>query len=297
MKKLIAFILIAALFIPGAYALSFKDANGREVEIENPQRVVSLYKSYGDAWLTAGGTLVGSIADSFQEKSDPGIQNLGSHLTPNMELLFALNPDFVLLSADVSTHGDIAEILESAHIPCAFFSAKDWRSYMENIRLFTRITGREDLFLQQVETVQKPIEAMIEQAQAMDISPTALLIRAHSTAVKARDSESTVAGHILRDMGFINPADENSLLCEGLSMEKILIEDPDYIFAILQGTSSDAAEKSLSAILTGNPAWNTLSAVRNERFYILDRELFHYHPNDRWAEAYEFILEVLKGEA
>lgn len=299
MKKLLILLLAVFLCSPSSLALTFTDANGREVEIENPKRVISLYNSYGDAWLTAGGNLVGSIADSFQEESlpDPGIQNLGSHLTPNMELLFSLNPDFVLLSSDVSTHGEIAEILESAHIPHAFFSAKDWRGYMDNIRLFTRITGREDLFQQQVEMVQKPIEVMIDQAQALNISPSALLIRAHSTAVKARNSESTVAGHILRDMGFINLADENSILCEGLSMEKILVEDPDYIFVILQGTSSEAAEKSLAAILTGNPAWNTLSAVRNENFYILDRELFHYHPNSRWAESYEFILKVLKGEA
>ena len=64
---------------------------------------------------------------------------------------------------------------------------------------------------------------------------------------------------------------------------------------VLQGTSAAAAEESLTAVLTGNPAWNTLSAVREGRFYVLDRDLFHYHPNARWAESYAFMLEVLEG--
>jgi iron complex transport system substrate-binding protein len=101
-----------------------------------------------------------------------------------------------------------------------------------------------------------------------------------------------VAGAILRDMGFVNLADANSLLCEGISMEAVLIEDPDYIFVVLQG-DGDAAEKSLAA-LTENPAWATLTAVREGRIYMLDRELFHYHPNARWAEAYAFVLDILE---
>ena len=129
MKKFLCMILIALLCAPSALALSFTDANGRSVEVaEHPQRVVSLYNSYGDAWLTAGGTLVGSIADAFDgDALGEDVQNLGSHTEPNMELLFSLNPDFVLLSSDVASQIDIAAMLEEADIPCAFFSTQDWR--------------------------------------------------------------------------------------------------------------------------------------------------------------------------
>lgn len=297
MKKFLCLILIALLCAPSALALSFTDANGRSVEVaEHPQRVVSLYNSYGDAWLTAGGTLVGSIADAFDgDALGEDVQNLGSHTEPNMELLFSLNPDFVLLSSDVASQVDIAAMLEEADIPCAFFSTQDWRDYMESMRIFTRLTGREDLYQQQQETVQQPIEAILTEAQALNRHPTVLLIRANSITVKARSSEGTVAGAILRDMGFENLADGNSALCESISMETVLVEDPDYIFVVLQGTSAAAAEESLTAVLTGNPAWNTLSAVREGRFYVLDRDLFHYHPNARWAESYAFMLEVLEG--
>lgn len=296
MKKLICLILCGLLCASPALALRFNDAVGRSIEVEKPQSVVSLYDSYGAAWLAAGGSLTGSIADTFGDKALPGsVQNLGSITAPNMELLFSLNPDFVLLSADVPSHKKLLPLLEETGVNCAFFSTPDYGSYLEMMALFCRITGQEPLYTAQLETVQRPIEGMIAEAAALGIHPTALLIRANSSAVKCRDSESTVAGHILRDMGFINLADGDSALCESISMERILMEDPDYIFAVLQGSSSEAAEKNLTAALTGNPAWNSLSAVREGRFHILDRELFHYHPNERWPEAYAFILEILRG--
>ena len=121
-------------------------------------------------------------------------------------------------------------------------------------------------------------------------------MRANSTSVKAKISETTVAGNILRDMGFVNIADGESPLSENISMESILIADPDWIFFTTSGSNTEAAMESLRATLTDNPAWNTLTAVREGRFIILDRELFHYHPNDRWAESYAFIAELIKGE-
>ena len=296
MKKVLCLILAIFLYVPTALAMTFVDANGRSVEVaDHPQRVISLYNSYGDAWVTAGGTLVGSIADAFDgDVLGENVQNLGSHTEPNMELLFSLDPDFVLLSADVASHVDIADMLEEAGIPCAFFSTQDWRDYMESIRIFTQLTGREDLYQQQLEIVQQPIEEILAETQTLDRHPTALLIRANSITVKARSSEGTVAGAILHDMGFVNLADSNSALCESISMETILVEDPDYIFVVLQGSNADAANESLAVVLTDNPAWNTLSAVQDGHFYVLDRDLFHYHPNARWAESYSFMLKVLK---
>lgn len=298
MKKCLVLILIALALSSPALALTFTDANGREVSVDSPQRVVSLYNSYGAAWRTAGGELAGSIADPFEDGSlDDSVANLGSHTSPNMELLFSLDPDFVLLSSEIASHVEIAPTLENAGIPCAFFSTPDYRSYMEMMALFTDLTGRDDLYAKQVEIVERPIEAMIAEAQSRPDSPTALLIRANSITVKCKNSETTVAGNILRDMGFVNLADGDSSLCESIGMETVLIEDPDYIFVVLQGSSSEAAENNLAAVLTDNPAWNTLTAVREGRFYVLDRDLFHYHPNERWAEAYAFILDVLKGAA
>lgn len=301
-RKLICACIACMALIDSASAMEFTDAEGRCVSVEAPSRVVSLYNSYGDAWVLSGGALAGSVTDPFADEgacADADIVNLGSHRYPNMELLFSLEPDFVLLSSSVSAHFDIAATLERAGIACAFFDTPDWRGYMESIRIFTRLTGCEDIYEMQKQAVEQPIGKHIAAAQAIDAhygKTTALLLRADSAAVKAKGSENTVAGNILRDMGFVNLADGDSPLAENLSMENIIIDDPDWIFLITGGTDTRAAMTVFSALITDNPAWNTLTAVREGRFVILDRQLFHYHPNARWAEAYEHILKLIKGE-
>lgn len=143
------------------------------------------------------------------------------------------------------------------------------------------MTGREDLYQQQVEQVQLPIEVCIQKTQALDQKPTALLLRAYSSGVRAKGSRNNVAGAILQDMGFENIADREGISLENLSMEQIMLEDPDYIFVVTMGVNSEAAMKSLKEQFTSNPAWNTLTAVQEGRYVLLDRQLFHLHPNSR----------------
>ena len=76
-------------------------------------------------------------------------------------------------------------------------------------------------------------------------------------------------------------------------LEAILEADPDYIFVVAMGTDLEAAQKTLEDTLLSNPAWNTLTAVREGRFVTLDRELFHLRPNARWAESYQIIYDLL----
>ena len=168
---------------------------------------------------------------------------------------------------------------------------------MELLKSFTRLTGREDIYEDRVETVQKPIEAMIEAAKAQPEygAKTALLLRTYSTSVEAKGNSDTVAGPILTDMGLINLAEIDSALTENLTMETILVDDPDYIFVVAMGSDKEAAMNTLEETLLSNPAWNTLTAVQEGRYYVLDSDLFHYRPNARWAESYAIIDELLYG--
>ena len=45
-----------------------------------------------------------------------------------------------------------------------------------------------------------------------------------------------------------------------------------------------------------NPAWNSLSAIREGRIYLMDRKLFNMKPNADWAESYEQLSNILLAE-
>lgn len=301
MRILTVLLALCLIFPASAEPITFTDALGAEVTLEKtPERVVALLGSYGDIWLQAGGQLVGATEDAVIQTGlglDGDIAVIGSDKTPNLELILAQDPDFAILSADTSRHVQARSALETAGVTCGYFSVLTYRDYMETLKLFTTITGREDLYARQEVSVTQAIEEIVAEAQTSEDygQHTALLIRAYVTSVKAKDSVSTVAGPILKDMGLVNIADSDSGLMENLSMESIIAMDPEYIFVVFMGLDKAGAEKKLSEVLLSNPAWNTLSAVQNGKYIVLDHQLFHYRPNARWAEAYRTIGEIVYG--
>ena len=73
--------------------------------------------------------------------------------------------------------------------------------------------------------------------------------------------------------------------------EEILIQDPHYIFISTMG-DEQSARNNMNSILK-KEEWQTLSAVKNGNVYFLPKELFQFKPNARWAEAYEYLAEIL----
>ena len=99
---------------------------------------------------------------------------------------------------------------------------------------------------------------------------------------------------MLKDLRCRNIADRDNSILEDLSIEKIIEEDPDFIFVTTMG-DDEAAMDVLAKSLTENPAWGTLSAVKEDRYIVLPKDLFHYKPNDRWGESYEMLADILYG--
>ena len=102
-----------------------------------------------------------------------------------------------------------------------------------------------------------------------------------------------MTGAMLKDLGCVNIADQNPNLLEEMSLEKILEENPDFIFVTTMGASDADALDALAQSYTSNPAWATLDAVKNGRFYVLPKELFHLKPNSHWAESYRILADIL----
>ena len=58
------------------------------------------------------------------------------------------------------------------------------------------------------------------------------------------------------------------------------------------GSSEEAAIEYLKTEVESNPAWNELSAVKNGRYIVLDKALFHYKPNARWVKAMKYSQTI-----
>ena len=284
---------------PAGNAVVFTDALGREVTIEKePQRVAALIGSFADVWQLSGGTVCATAEDAWD---DLGLElgdavSLGGAHSPSLETLLSTEPDLVIASASTSSNVEMREALENAGITVAYFDVDCFEDYLNMLDICTDMTGRKDLYEQNGTRIAEQIEAIREECAAADLTEkerTVLLLRAASTSVKAKNSEGTILGEMLKDLGCINIADSDETLLENLSVESVIRQEPYRIFVVTMGSDTEKAMDNLSRMMEENPAWGTLEAVRENRLYVMDRKLFNSKPNVKWAESYEILSQIL----
>ena len=277
-------------------ALTCSDALGRTVTVSHPRRVAALIGSFADIWCLAGGhdTLVAAADDawtSFSLGLDDSVANLGKIKQPNLELLLGTQPDLILASSNTAADVALQGVLEDSGLNVAYFKVTDFDDYLSMLDLCTQITGQRDRYRQYGLDLEAQIDAA--RARADGSAPRVLYIRSTGASCKVKNSQDSVLGEMLADLGCVNIADGDAALLEQLSMESILAQDPDYIFLVLQGSDPGPAQETLDRTLRSDPAWQTLTAIQEGRCYVMDNQLFNLKPNARWGEAYETLADIL----
>lgn len=281
--------------LESAGEVSITDSNGSQITLDtSAPRVVAAYGSFAEAWLLAGGELCGVTQDALEQR-DLGLPEdiavVGTVKEPNAEEIIALEPDLVLLASDITAQADIRDVLENAGLACAFFQVDTFADYAFMMEQLCAVTGREDLYEENVTQVGQQIEEAQANAALSSTRPNVLLIRAFSTGIKAK-TDDELAGAILKDLGAHNIADDHPSMLEDLSLEEVIAADPDYIFVTTMGDEQKALDY-LNGLIQQNPAWSELSAVKEDRYVVLPKDLFHYKPNNRWGESYQYLGEIL----
>lgn len=282
---------------------TFTDALGRTVAVRNPKRVAALLGSFADIWYLAGGEIIASADDAWDDFDLPMSEdaiNLGMTKDLSLEKLFEADPDFVLASSNTKGNVEWLEVLESAGITVAYFEVNDFDDYLNVLKICTDITGRTDLYEQNGLAIQEQIEESIAKSkkriEEAGEAPTVLSLRASSTFIRAKNSKDNVLGEMLYNLGCVNIADSEESLLENLSIEQIILQDPEYIFFIQQGDDAEGTKANIESFIAENPAWSELAAVKEGKVFLLEKALYALKPNDRWGEAYEKLEEILSNE-
>lgn len=283
-------------------AVTFTDDLGREVAIDQPQRVAALLGSYADVWHLAGGTVCASADDAWEDfelDMPEDAVNLGMTKEISLEKLLEAEPDFIIASTNTRAHMDMLDSLEASGIPTAYFDVSDFEGYLHMLDLCTQITGRRDLYETNGLAVQEQIAGVIEKSQERllgEEAPKVLYLRASASNIRAKNSEGTILGEMLKNLGCENIADSQESLLENLNIEYILKEDPDYIFAVQSGDDISGTQAALEELFGTSSPWSALTAVKEGRVHYLDKRLYNLKPNARWGEAYEELEGILSNE-
>ena len=279
--------------------ITFTDALGRTVTVENtPQRTAALLGSFADVWSLSGGKVCATVDDAWED-FDLDLEDavsLGGAHSPSLEALLASNPDFVLASASTASNVEMKDALENAGITVAYFDVDNFDDYLDMLKICTDITDRKDLYEQNGSEVKSRIEEIKADFEKAELPPEkrkVLIIRTAASVIKAKGSEGTILGEMLSDLGCINIADSDKSLLDTLSVESIIRNEPYHIFVVTMGNDPEKAIENLSRMMDENPTWGSLEAVKENRFHIMDKNLFNIKPNAKWADAYEELTEIL----
>lgn len=279
--------------------VTFTDSLGREVSVCSADRVAVLIGSFTDVFILAGGRdrIVAAANDSwtnFDLDLSDDIVNTGSVKDPELEAILGAEPDFIIASSNTSADVELKDTFENAGITAAYFDVENFDDYLAMLDICTTITGCRNNF----EKYGLQVQQQVNEARAMvdGSAPTVLYVRASGSSCKAKGSEGNLLGEMLADLGCINIADSDNAILDNLSLEKIMEDNPEYIFVVLQGADPTDAEELLKSTLLDNPAWQTLSAVKEGRFFMMENNLYNLKPNADWGTAYEKLATILYGE-
>ena len=279
-------------------ASTFTDDLGREDTVESYERVATLLGSYADMWILAGGDVCAAPDDAFVDLDLPlgeDTVNLGETKRLSLELLLSADPDFVLASTNTSQHLEWQSSLEGAGITVAYFDVSCFDDYLRVLKACTDITGQPERYTQYGTDIQKEINEILDK-NAGKSAPTVLSMRASATSIRAKGNSGNVLGEMLEKFGCVNIADTDDSLLESLSLESIMLMDPDLILIVQSGDDIEGTQENIENMFRENPLWNELGAVKNGQVHVLDKHLYNLKPNARWAEAYEELEKILYPE-
>jgi len=279
----------------GSY--QFTDDVGHDIVLEKkPEKVAVLFSSFAEVWELAGGevsiTVGESVERGFADESAVLVDG-GAGKTINTELLVDAQPDFVICSADLAAQTETAELLNNADIPAACFHVDTFPEYLNMLKICTDITGDQAAYQKNGVEVKARIDKILAGIDGKPAKKNILFIRAGSdaSATKAKTAEDHFAAAMLKEIGTYNIAESATVLLDGLSIEEIVSADPDYIFISTMGKES-AAKEYMNSVLE-EPAWQSLSAVKNGDYVYLPKDLFQFKPNARWDEAYQYLIDLV----
>ncbi|MBB6634940.1 ABC transporter substrate-binding protein [Cohnella thailandensis] len=278
----------------GEGKLVIVDSAERKVALEGPpERIVALGNGEVDIVYALGGEVVGrpedndGLLDSEEVREVPVV---GSVHTVDLEKIAVLRPDVVLGNYPINVNDEAP--LSTIGAKLVLTQANSIDDIKSQIRLFGKLLGKEDKAAELVSGIDRELSAF--QART---SEKRVLIVYGAPGTYLAALPNSLAGNLLETAGGHNVASEfprlqNYPQYAQLNTERVVETNPDLIL-IMTHANAEEVEKGFIREMESNPAWNTISAVKEGRIRVLPSELFGTNPGTRVMEAVNLLGGLL----
>ena len=266
-----------------------KDQLGREVILpDDPGRVISLAPSITEIVfaLGKGDRLKGVTQHCDFPAAVQSLPRVGSFVHPDLERIVALKPDLCIATRDGNPQDVIAK-LEALKIPVYVVNPKDLNTVVDTVveigQLLNASQRGQDLahdLRARIERVKSRV-AEAQQRPRVFFQIGIVPIVSAGTSTFIHELITTAGGHNLAEGPTPYPR---------FSREQVLALQPEVII-ITSMTRGQAFEP----VRAEWNQWGSLPAVRNQRVFIVDSNLFD-RPTPRLIEGLEILARLIHPE-
>ncbi len=304
-KRIFAFLPTTFLLIaplagaePGivsesAETIRYREVDGTETLLtKHPRRTIVGNASFADPWFTAGGSAIGVPTVRSQQalpEQARDLPRIGVLRSLNLEKIFAMKPDLVLINANLHAHRAVRHHLIDAGISNVALDYANFHDYIGILDLFCRLNGGSVETNSTAKRIISQVKKLTEMTAELPSPRFAVLFVASGGFVlESGDLNIPTMAEML---GGTNIARQESGRLK-YSFEQLLIDDPDLILINTMGDSK-ALQKKFTRDLISQPAWQQLKAAKTGRVHFLPPELFLYMAGSRYPEAFLHLARLL----
>ncbi|WP_420843755.1 ABC transporter substrate-binding protein [Listeria costaricensis] len=278
-------------------ALTLTDMAGREVSFkEQPKRIVALTNSDMNIIYALGGTVVGrqtQDASGVDPKEAESATEVGNTHDLNLEKIASVTPDVVVASSE-QNQKDVPA-LEGIGTQVVLTGANSIDDIKKQVATLGELLGKQTAATELTDSITAKEQQIASQQKDKKVR-SLLILGAPGSNYAALPT--SLSGDILEKAGGVNIAAdfkgvENFPQYAALNIEKIVQADPEIIFLMIHGGDEKETEAALRKEMKQNDAWNSTTAVKNDRIVVLPAELFGTNPGVRIDEALTYMADQI----
>ena len=308
-KKTIVSMIVIIAVIFGIYGFTKFAGNGLSSEGEkitvthklgetevpkNPSRVIVFDYGIADALNTLDVEIIGlpksSLPSLLSKYEDGKYENVGSLKEPDMEKVYELKPDLIIMSGRLeSYYEELNKIAPTIYL--GVDNTDYLGSFKKNMETLGQIFDKEKDVKAQVAKVEEAISKVNEKAEGVN----ALIALANDNAFSVY-GEGSRFGIIHKEFGIeaVDKTIESSTHGQKASFECILDKNPDYLFVIdiaaVTGGNTSAKE------MFDNEIIKKTDAYKNGNIVYLDADVWYTISGgiESTQKMVDEVLEALK---
>lgn len=234
--------------------------------------------------------LVGIPESSLSEAPEryADLPTIGSPMSPDMEILASLKPDWIL--SPVSLISDLQPKYEAIGSDYAFLNLSSVEGMYKSILQLGTLFDREEEANKLLEEFEEFYKEYKEK-QTKKENPTVLILMGLPGSYVVATEESYV-GNLVKLAGGINVYQGESEDFLNINTEDMLEKDPDIILRTAHALPDQVQEMFAEEFAT-NDIWKHFRAVKEEKVYDLSYSKFGMSANFSYPEALEELDTIL----